>query len=107
MPHDANFCADGLVWPDRTPHPALHELKFLSQPVRVEAVNAARGRFRVSNRLDFTNLDGLRGSWELTRRREDPAEGEAPAAPRSAGRQSRLSPSISAVPTSRPGQNGL
>ena len=32
-PHDANFCADGIVWPDRTPHPALHELKFLAQPV--------------------------------------------------------------------------
>ena len=36
-PHDSNFCADGIVWPDRTPHPALHELKFLAQPVRVEA----------------------------------------------------------------------
>ena len=29
VPHDANFCADGIVWPDRTPHPALNELKFL------------------------------------------------------------------------------
>jgi beta-galactosidase len=35
-PNDANFCADGLVWPDRTAHPALNELKFLAQPVRVE-----------------------------------------------------------------------
>ncbi len=66
VPHDANFCADGLLWPDRTPHPAVHELKFLSQPVRVEAVDAARGRFRIRNRFDFTGLDGLRGSWELT-----------------------------------------
>ena len=41
-PNDANFCADGLVWPDRTPHPALYELKFLSQPVRVEPIDAAR-----------------------------------------------------------------
>ena len=36
-PNDANFCADGIVWPDRTPHPALNELKFLAQPVHVEA----------------------------------------------------------------------
>ena len=43
-PNDANFCADGLVWPDRTPHPALVELKHLAQPVRVEA--AGDGRFR-------------------------------------------------------------
>src|SRR5690606_38371949 len=33
--HDANFCCDGLVGPDRTPHPALEELKALAQPVRV------------------------------------------------------------------------
>ena len=37
-PNDGNFCADGIVWPDRTPHPALHELKFLAQPVDVEAL---------------------------------------------------------------------
>jgi beta-galactosidase len=63
-PHDANFCADGIVWPDRTPHPALSELKFLAQPVRVEHV--AGSRFRISNRDTFTSLDRFRGSWELT-----------------------------------------
>ncbi|KAI3736954.1 hypothetical protein L2E82_26944 [Cichorium intybus] len=25
-PHDLNFCINGLVWPDRTPHPALHDI---------------------------------------------------------------------------------
>jgi beta-galactosidase len=62
--HDANFCADGLVWPDRTPHPALHELKYLAAPVRVEALDAAAGRFRIHNRNDFVDLSHLRGSWE-------------------------------------------
>ena len=66
-PHDANFCADGLLWPDRTPHPALFELKHLSQPLRVEPVDAAAGRFRIVSRLDFTDLSSLRGTWELTR----------------------------------------
>lgn len=23
-PNDLNFCLNGVVWPDRTPHPALH-----------------------------------------------------------------------------------
>ena len=64
--HDANFCADGIVWPDRTPHPALNELKFLSQPVRVEPVDLARGRFRILNRQVFVDLSELRGSWEST-----------------------------------------
>lgn len=24
QPNDLNFCLNGLMWPDRTPHPALH-----------------------------------------------------------------------------------
>ncbi|MDP9283675.1 MAG: DUF4981 domain-containing protein [Actinomycetota bacterium] len=64
VPNDANFCADGIVWPDRTPHPALHELKFLAQPIRVEA--RAGGRFRIHNRHHFAPLDRYRGEWELT-----------------------------------------
>ncbi len=63
-PHDANFCADGIVWPDRTPHPALHELKFLAQPIHVEALGG--GRFRIHNRHHFAPLTGYRAEWELT-----------------------------------------
>ena len=63
-PNDANFCADGIVWPDRTPHPALHELKFLAQPIHVESRGG--GRFRIHNRHYFSPLDGYRGEWELT-----------------------------------------
>ena len=66
QPHDANFCADGLVWPDRTPHPAVNELKFLAQPVRVEAVDATRGRFKIRNLHDFVDLSRYRGAWELS-----------------------------------------
>ena len=65
-PNDANFCADGLVWPDRTPHPALFEFKHLSQPVRVEPIDAGAGRFRVVSRLDFADLASLRGTWDIT-----------------------------------------
>ncbi len=65
VPNDANFVADGLVWPDRIPHPALYEFKHLAQPVRVEAVNA-RGHIRVINQRDFTSLADLVGKWELT-----------------------------------------
>ena len=65
VPNDANFCADGIVWPDRTPHPALFEFKHLAQPVRVEAVDPASGRVRIVNRQDFTGLERLAGEWEL------------------------------------------
>jgi len=66
VPNDANFCADGLVWPDRVPHPALNELKFLAEPIRVEPVDAARGAFRIRSLHDFVSLARYRGTWELT-----------------------------------------
>jgi beta-galactosidase len=77
-PHDSNFCADGIVWPDRTPHPALNELKFLAQPVHVEA--RAGGRFRIHNRHHFASLDDYRGEWELTVDGERRMGGRLPAA---------------------------
>ncbi|MDB6128386.1 MAG: putative beta-galactosidase, partial [Verrucomicrobia bacterium] len=64
-PNDRNFVCDGLVWPDRAPHPALYEYKHLAQPVRVEAVNARRGIFGIRNRRWFTTLADLDGTWEL------------------------------------------
>ncbi len=70
-PNDANFCTDGIVWPNREPHPALYEFKHLVQPVRVVGAQlncapTARGRVRIVNKRDFTSLDDLRGEWELT-----------------------------------------
>ena len=63
--HDSNFVADGLVWPDRTPHPAMYEFRKLAQPVAVEARSVREGRFVVRSRQDFTALDWLEGRWRL------------------------------------------
>jgi beta-galactosidase len=64
-PNDVNFCADGLVWPDRTPHPGLYEFKKLAQPVRVVAVDLKKGHVRIINKQCFVSLAWLRGEWEL------------------------------------------
>lgn len=64
-PHDANFVCDGLVWPDRTPHPALYEFKHLAQPVSVRVLDVARGEIEIFNKNFFTDLSGLRGEWEI------------------------------------------
>ena len=66
VPNDANFVCDGLVWPDRRPHPAMQELKKLAQPVCISAVDLKRGKVRVTNKQDFTSLEWLRGTWELS-----------------------------------------
>ena len=65
-PNDANFVCDGMVWPDRAPHPALFEHKYLAQPIRATLENAATGTVRITNRQDFTDLQWLRGIWQLT-----------------------------------------
>ena len=67
VPNDGNFCIDGVVFPDRTPKPALWEHHALSAPVRVSATDdELRGRHvRVHNRQDFRDLSWLRGSIEI------------------------------------------
>jgi beta-galactosidase len=64
-PHDGDFCINGMIWPDRTPHPAMWEHKKLAQPVGVELRNARAGRIRVRNRLDVAPLRNLRGRFEV------------------------------------------
>lgn len=56
FPHDGNFCVDGLCYPDRRPHTGLLEWKNCIRPAVVAAIDPRLGLFRVTNRLDFTNL---------------------------------------------------
>jgi len=56
FPHDGNFCMDGLVYPDRTPHTGLIEFKNVMRPARISAVDLAQGRFEVWNLYVFTTL---------------------------------------------------
>ncbi|MCJ7544758.1 MAG: DUF4981 domain-containing protein, partial [Phycisphaerae bacterium] len=65
-PNDKNFCIDGLVWPDRTPHPAMQEVKKLQQPLAVAAKNLRRGKLTVTNKQFFADLSWLAGAWEMT-----------------------------------------
>ncbi|WOO42791.1 glycoside hydrolase family 2 TIM barrel-domain containing protein [Rubellicoccus peritrichatus] len=64
-PHDANFVCDGLVWPDRTPHPALYEMKKLSQPVAVKVSSGKSLGLRITNKDHFRNLSWLKARWQL------------------------------------------
>ena len=63
--HDGNFCADGMVSPDRTPHPAMYEFKKVAQPIQIHALDLDSGRFSVRNLHSFRSLAGLNATWEL------------------------------------------
>ncbi len=54
--HDGNFCMDGLVYPDRTPHTGLLEYKNVYRPVRIVSFDQDTGALAVRNYLDFTDL---------------------------------------------------
>lgn len=52
--NDGNFCLDGLVYPDRTPHTGLKEVMNTYRPVRL--LKADGNEFTFVNTLDFTDL---------------------------------------------------
>lgn len=54
--HDGNFCMDGLVYPDRTPHTGLLEYKNVHRPVRAVSYDAVTKELKLHNYLDFTDL---------------------------------------------------
>jgi len=62
-PNDGPFCLNGLVDANRVPHPALLELAAVIAPVRIAAVDAARGVVRITNEYDFRDLSHLLPSW--------------------------------------------
>ena len=53
FPNAGAFCMDGLVYPDRTPHTGLLELKNVNRPVRVTAYDTDSGKLTLHNYLDF------------------------------------------------------
>lgn len=64
-PHDGNFCMDGLVYPDRTPHTGLLELKNIIAPVALAPVDLQKGMIEVRNLYDFSSLQHLRLLWRV------------------------------------------
>ena len=78
MPTDGNFCCDGLVAADRTPHPGLLEYKKILEPVRAILVDAEQGLVEVENRYTFLTLEHLDVSWKLSADDEVIDEGSLP-----------------------------
>lgn len=77
-PNDLNFVCDGLVWPDRVPHPAMAECKKLFQPVAVSWKDEAAREIEIRSKADFVSLSWLRGEWVLEVEGEKIADGKLP-----------------------------
>ncbi len=66
IPNDQNFCLNGVFASNRTPNPHAWECKHEFQPVVFENADALKGKVRVINRFNFTNLDKYEIRWELS-----------------------------------------
>ncbi|MBN1925913.1 MAG: DUF4981 domain-containing protein, partial [Prolixibacteraceae bacterium] len=75
-PNDNNFCINGVVNPDRTPHPALFECKHVFQPFEISEKNLSEGIVSIKNRFFFTNLSEFITTWVVSEDGEELNSGE-------------------------------
>ncbi|MBR3893156.1 MAG: beta-galactosidase [Alistipes sp.] len=67
--HDENFCCNGLVSPDRTPHPGLREVRKVYQDIEFELVGDKT--LRIYNNTHDTDLSEFYLSYYTARDGED------------------------------------
>jgi beta-galactosidase len=77
--NDSNFCQNGLVGADRTPHPGLKALKYVYRYLHAFPVDVAAGKFRLKSWFDFINAkDMAEGFWEVTANGKPISSGKLP-----------------------------
>ncbi len=63
--NDNNFCMNGLVDPDRVPHPGLYEVKKSYQNIGFKDAGIKEGKIELINKNFFVNLNQYVFHWEL------------------------------------------
>ena len=63
QPNDGPFCINGLVAPDRTPHPHYYEAQYVYQPIQF--VQEGDSLIRIVNRDSFTAIDAYEYYLEI------------------------------------------
>ncbi|MGO2346156.1 MAG: beta-galactosidase, partial [Providencia sp.] len=64
-PNDRQFCLNGLVFPDRTPHPALHEAKHAQQFFNFELKSKNPVELKISSDFLFRHTDNELLRWRF------------------------------------------
>lgn len=103
-PSDGNFCINGLVFPDRSPHPAMAEVKKVYQYVDFEAVNLSEGILNVRNKYGFTNLKDFNLNWRIEEDGQVVSKGSVSGPDIPAGGEGKLKLGYS-LPKANPGKD--
>lgn len=62
--NDRQFCINGLIFPDRTPHPTLFEVKYCQQPYQFELLVSEEKNDSMTWTLNVTNEHLFRSSGD-------------------------------------------
>ena len=71
QPTDYDFCLNGLVFPDRSPKPAMQECFKVQQSIRITGDHPSQGMFTLHNEFDFSSLKGVLIHWRIISQREE------------------------------------
>lgn len=66
QPNDDNFCANGIIFPDRALQPEIWEVKHQYRDIIVKNVDIAKGSISIENRFNYSNIrDVVEAVWML------------------------------------------
>lgn len=63
--NDSNFCANGLIAANRTPHPHIYEIKKVLQYIHFEPLAFTQNKIKVTNWHDFIGLEDYTLRWAV------------------------------------------
>lgn len=76
-PNSGAFCCDGLIQADRTPTPAVAQVKKVMEPVKFMDFDQKTGEITVYNKYDFSDLSHLNCNFKIYTLAETLLEGSA------------------------------
>ena len=99
-PNDRQFCMNGLVFPDRTPHPALYEAQRAQQFFQFALVSTSPLVIEVTSEFLFRDTDNETLHWSIARDGDTLAQGEVVLAIPAQGTQriTLSAPTLAAAP---------
>lgn len=81
VPNDNNFCANGLVFPDRTIQPEMWEVKYQYSSIHAYSDDASKGNVTLENRFNHLFIgDMVECVWQIKEDGKVIKEGNIPAA---------------------------
>ncbi|MDO4497423.1 MAG: glycoside hydrolase family 2 TIM barrel-domain containing protein [Bacteroidales bacterium] len=89
--NDSNFCANGLVAPDRSLHPHIWEVKQVYQYIHFEPAPFTTNSIKVVNRHDFLSLEPYTLRWSIEHEGKAVESGELPLGDIAAGHDALIS----------------